>query len=101
MAKLTTVIDLKVYYKAIHLFTFFQLRPTSIEKEVFPEMVTCNELFAFELQGFWMDVGQPKDFLTGMCFYLNHLKHKKASALHQASYVVGNVLLVRNITFNK
>lgn len=64
-------------------------------------MVTCNELFAFELQGFWMDVGQPKDFLTGMCFYLNHLKHKKASALHQASYVVGNVLLVRNITFNK
>lgn len=77
------------------------MRPTSIEKEIFPEMVTCNELFAFELSGFWMDVGQPKDFLTGMCFYLNHLKHKKPSELHQASYVVGNVLLVRNITFFK
>lgn len=64
-------------------------------------MVTYNELFAFELQGFWMDVGQPKDFLTGMCFYLNHLKHKKTSALHQASYVVGNVLLVRYIALNK
>lgn len=42
-----------------------QLKPTSIEKEVFPNMAKDGELFAFELQGFWMDVGQPKDFLTG------------------------------------
>lgn len=62
-------------------------------------MVACNELFAFELQGFWMDVGQPKDFLTGMCLYLNHLKHKKPSELHQADYVVGNVLLVRAFAY--
>ncbi|CAG2068326.1 unnamed protein product, partial [Timema podura] len=41
-----------------------QLRPTSIEKEVFPGMAQDGELYAFELQGFWMDVGQPKDFLT-------------------------------------
>lgn len=37
----------------------------SIEKEVFPFMATDGQLFAMELQGFWMDVGQPKDFLTG------------------------------------
>lgn len=43
-----------------------QLRPTSIEKEVFPDMAKDGELFAFQLEGFWMDVGQPKDFLTGM-----------------------------------
>lgn len=42
-----------------------QLRPTSIEKEVFPEMVDDGQLYAMELQGFWMDVGQPRDFLTG------------------------------------
>ncbi|OZC08379.1 nucleotidyl transferase [Onchocerca flexuosa] len=41
------------------------LRPTSIEKEIFPEMANCGELYAYELSGFWMDVGQPKDFLTG------------------------------------
>lgn len=28
-----------------------QLRPTSIEKEVFPVMATDHQLFAFELQG--------------------------------------------------
>lgn len=40
--------------------------PTSIEKEVFPVMAKDKQLFAFELSGFWMDIGQPKDFLTGM-----------------------------------
>lgn len=49
-----------------------QLRPTSIEKEVFPGMAQDKELFAFELQGFWMDIGQPKDFLTGK--YIIYLK---------------------------
>ncbi|PRD25289.1 UNVERIFIED_CONTAM: Gmppb [Trichonephila clavipes] len=70
-----------------------ELKPTSIEKEVFPEMVKCNQLYAYELQGFWMDVGQPKDFLTGMCYYLQHMKQKQPCKLHQAEYTVGNVLL--------
>lgn len=42
-----------------------ELKPTSIEKEVFPSMAQDGELYAMELPGFWMDVGQPKDFLTG------------------------------------
>ena len=41
------------------------LKPTSIEKEIFPQMAQNHQLFAFDLVGFWMDVGQPKDFLTG------------------------------------
>lgn len=44
-----------------------ELKPTSIEKEVFPLMARAGELFAMELTGFWMDVGQPKDFLKGTC----------------------------------
>lgn len=42
-----------------------ELRPMSIEKEVFPGMANDGQLYAMELPGFWMDVGQPKDFLTG------------------------------------
>ena len=41
-----------------------------------------------------MDVGQPKDFLTGMCLYLNALKHKYPSELYQGPGVVGNALVV-------
>ena len=35
-------------------------RPTSIEKEIFPAIAKDNGLYAMELQGYWMDVGQPK-----------------------------------------
>jgi len=48
----------------------------SIEKEIFPVMAEEGELYSMELQGFWMDVGQPKDYLLGMCKYLN-FKHEK------------------------
>lgn len=43
-----------------------ELRPTSIEKETFPLIVRDKRLFAFTLPGYWMDVGQPKDYLFGM-----------------------------------
>ncbi|XP_063231363.1 mannose-1-phosphate guanyltransferase beta [Bacillus rossius redtenbacheri] len=70
-----------------------QLRPMSIEKEVFPDMARDGDLYAMELKGFWMDVGQPKDFLTGMSLYLASLRQRDPSALHAGAGVVGNVLV--------
>lgn len=68
-------------------------KPTSIEKEVFPKMALDHDLYAFELEGFWMDVGQPKDFLIGMCLYLKHLRSTEPEKLHNGPGVVGNVLV--------
>ncbi|NWH69961.1 GMPBA guanyltransferase, partial [Piaya cayana] len=70
-----------------------QLRPTSIEKEIFPAMAQDGQLYAMELQGFWMDIGQPKDFLTGMCMYLQALRTQHPEKLHSGPGVVGNVLV--------
>jgi len=42
--------------------------PCSIEKEIFPKMADSGILHAYVLKGFWMDVGQPKDFLEGFFF---------------------------------
>lgn len=70
-----------------------ELKPMSIEKEVFPFMARDNELFAMELQGFWMDVGQPKDFLTGMCMYLTSLKQKNSGILYKGEGCNGNALV--------
>lgn len=62
-----------------------QLRPTSIEKEVFPFMADDGELHCMQLKGFWMDVGQPKDFLTGMCLYLEFLRQNKQTKKQEAT----------------
>lgn len=45
-------------------------RNCSIEKEIFPQMAQAKELYAFHLPGFWMDIGQPKDYLKGLAKFL-------------------------------
>ena len=52
------------------------LQKTSIEKEIFPRMVCEDNLYAFEMKGYWMDVGRPEDFLIGIELYLNALKRR-------------------------
>lgn len=37
--------------------------PCSIERQIFPEMANDEVIFQFPLSGFWMDIGQPKDYL--------------------------------------
>ena len=69
------------------------LRPTSIEKEVFPQIAADQKLFAMVLPGFWMDIGQPKDYITGLRLYLNSLRKKSSSKLAAGSHIVGNVLV--------
>lgn len=70
-----------------------ELKPTSIEKEVFPYMAKDKQLYAFELQNFWMDIGQPKDFLTGMCLYLKYLRSIESTHLSTGPSIVGNVIV--------
>ena len=40
-------------------------------------MADDGELHCMQLKGFWMDIGQPKDFLTGMCLYLEFLRQRQ------------------------
>ncbi|KAH7332127.1 hypothetical protein KP509_20G069400 [Ceratopteris richardii] len=70
-----------------------ELRPTSIEKEVFPKIAHEKRLFAMVLPGFWMDVGQPKDYITGLRLYLDSLRKNSPQKLMTGANVVGNVLV--------
>ncbi|KAI1337031.1 mannose-1-phosphate guanylyltransferase [Xylariaceae sp. FL0016] len=71
-------------------------RPTSIEQETFPAVVRDGQLHSFDLEGFWMDVGQPKDFLTGTCLYLSSLTKKNSKLLASTSepYVYGGNVMI-------
>jgi mannose-1-phosphate guanylyltransferase len=40
-------------------------RPTSIEREIFPKMADEKVIYQMILPGYWMDIGQPKDYLSG------------------------------------
>ncbi|KIW14322.1 mannose-1-phosphate guanyltransferase [Exophiala spinifera] len=73
-----------------------ELRPTSIEQETFPAICKDNQLHSFDLEGFWMDVGQPKDFLSGTCLYLSSLAKNNPKALvsNNEPYVFGGNVMV-------
>jgi mannose-1-phosphate guanylyltransferase len=70
-----------------------QLKPTSIEKDVFPKIADERKLFAMVLPGFWMDIGQPRDYITGLRLYLESLRKKSALKLASGPHILGNVLI--------
>lgn len=64
--------------------------PTSIERKTFPMMVTDQQLTMMVLDGFWMDIGQPKDFIKGSKLYLKSLRDKEQT-LAEGKHIKGNV----------
>jgi mannose-1-phosphate guanylyltransferase len=70
-----------------------ELKPTSIEKEVFPQMTSAGELYAMVLPGYWMDIGQPHDYLIGMCLHLESIRAHNPAALASGPGIIGDVLI--------
>ena len=95
-------INAGIYIFSPKILDRIELRPTSIEKETFPAMVADSQLHTFDLEGFWMDVGQPKDFLSGTCLYLTSLSKRSPDMLSKESFVHGgNVLIDPTATVGK
>lgn len=71
------------------------MKPTSIERDIFPVIAAEKKLFSMVLEGYWMDIGQPKDFLTGQSLHLKYLAESKDNSLSSPSsdHLIGNVLI--------
>ncbi|EGF80487.1 hypothetical protein BATDEDRAFT_16693 [Batrachochytrium dendrobatidis JAM81] len=68
-------------------------KPTSIETYVFPRMARDGQLHATPLVGFWADVGQPKDFLSGQGLYLDSISKHAPETLAKDDFIQENVLI--------
>jgi len=60
------------------------MAPCSIEKEIFPNMAEGGQLHAYVLKGYWMDVGQPRDYLKGMRLHLEHLSKQPPPSVNNS-----------------
>lgn len=54
---------------------------TSIERQIFPCMAAEGKLFMMTLKGYWMDIGQPKDYLVGQALHLEDLRASESESL--------------------
>eukprot|EP00757_Euglenozoa_sp_SAG-D1_P007439 gene7439-2719_t len=59
-------INAGIYCFSKSILKRIQIEKTSIETQVFPRMAADGELYAMNLEGFWMDIGQPHDYLDGL-----------------------------------
>lgn len=72
-------------------------RSISIERQIFPAMVKEETLYSMLLPGYWMDIGQPKDFLIGTRLHLQSLGQKHVihpTAKVSDSAIIGNDVVI-------
>jgi mannose-1-phosphate guanylyltransferase len=50
-------INAGLYLLNVSMIDRIELKPTSIEREIFPKMAADNNLYVFTLDGYWMDIG--------------------------------------------
>lgn len=86
-------INAGLYILNPEVIDLIEMKPTSIETETFPKLVNEKSLYTFDLEGFWMDVGQPKDFLAGTGLYLQSLSRRHPEKLSTGSNIVSNAII--------
>ena len=78
--KPTTFVSNKInaglYIFNLDIIDRIENRPTSIEREIFPVMAAEQTLYQMELPGYWMDIGQPADYIVGQGMYIKSLLEK-------------------------
>lgn len=94
-------INAGIYLFNRKMLSRINLRPTSIEREIFPAMAYDQQLCIYPLTGYWADIGIPRTFLEGMKLHLRHVRqeHEKMHKLdgerlpsHSATSIDGALL---------
>lgn len=70
---MSNLINAGIYLFDSSVLDAIEAKPMSLEKDVFPLLAQEGRLYAIVNTGFWMDIGQPKDYLAGTRLFLNHM----------------------------
>ncbi|KAM0679942.1 hypothetical protein GINT2_001883 [Glugoides intestinalis] len=83
------LINAGVYVLHPDVLDIIELRNTSIEHEVFPKLVEGGRLDAFVFEGYWMDIGQPRDYLEGQMLAIKAMKKSEVGIDIENNVVIG------------
>ncbi|KAJ5077051.1 mannose-1-phosphate guanyltransferase beta [Anaeramoeba ignava] len=73
-----------------------ELRNLSMEREIFPKMAEEGQLFCFTINTFWMDIGQPLDYLRGVEMLLDFVQFPKMAKYENVCFD-GEVFVGENV----
>ncbi len=75
-------------------------RKVRIETEVFPKLAEEKKLYGFESHGFWMDIGEPKDFLSANSSILHRnrgTEYGDGTSVNAAAKIIAPSTLGENV----
>lgn len=89
----THLINAGVYIFNGQMLDLLDVREISLEKEIFPRLAEKGLLDEYQIDGYWMDVGQIQDYLDGQRLYLeNEIKSKE-----EKDYKPGMLIPEKNV----
>jgi len=94
-------INAGIYLFNVDILKRIELKPTSIERDIFPKIAADKKLYSMVLKGYWMDIGQPKDYLSGQVLHLAYVRKINAATLSTAAGIQGNVLIDPSATIGE
>ena len=56
-------------------------------------MAQEGQLYQMCLDGYWMDIGQPKDYLIGQKLFLQSQRERKTGKLAESGNIKGDVMI--------
>ncbi|KAH9385240.1 mannose-1-phosphate guanylyltransferase [Nematocida major] len=89
-------INAGVYIFGRNVLNYIQDKPMSIEKDVLPHMIKHAIVKTFDLKGFWMDIGQPKDYVLGNILY--HQNNPDLSMIDKTARISPGAMIGKNTT---
>ncbi|GIQ82983.1 hypothetical protein KIPB_004219 [Kipferlia bialata] len=61
-----------VYIIEPSVLDMVKLKPTSMEREIFPRVAAKGEMYCYQHTGMWKDIGKPDDFLAAVQMQLDY-----------------------------
>ena len=82
----TNLINAGIYALSPEIFSYIPRgKHVSMEREIFPKLVEEGKLYGYIINGLWMDIGKPEEYLQANKILLNtHAKTRKNKSRNKA-----------------
>lgn len=99
-------INAGVYLLEPNIFQYIEpKKKVSIEREVFPILVSDQQLYHYPIPGIWKDIGKPEELLEGniqlMNDILGNLTEKKQNLIDETLDIEGKALIYPPVTIGE
>jgi mannose-1-phosphate guanylyltransferase len=98
----SNLINAGIYVLSPRIFDYIpEGKAVSIEREIFPKLADEGTLYGYALEGLWMDIGKPEEYLEINKTLLNSLASQQKHSTTAKVEIKNSVILGRGVSIGK